>query len=84
MIDALFLVVDHFEVRIEEVEDALLARSSTPALLEEILCLKRHLVSLRKMLPAKAGPTACMGQRQLRPLFHKYRHLQLVGATEYG
>lgn len=64
MIDGLFLVVDQLASRMEEVEDALLERSSTPATLEEILRLKRHLVSLRRMLPAQRDVLAQLAKRE--------------------
>jgi magnesium transporter len=49
-VDACFPLVDELGTRIEEIEDVLLGRASGQDTLEEILQLKRLLVTLRKVL----------------------------------
>ncbi|MEX0818207.1 MAG: magnesium/cobalt transporter CorA [Pirellulaceae bacterium] len=63
MVDALFPVVDQLAGEIEALEDSLLSRSPDPHNLENILRIKRLLVSLRRMIPGQRDVLALLTKR---------------------
>ncbi len=64
MVDAFFPVVDHLASQIEEFEDALLGRYPSHNTFEDILQLKRLLVSLRRVLPPQRNVLAQLAKRE--------------------
>lgn len=63
MVDSFFPIVDQIAWRIEEIEENLLDYGSNRATLQEILQLKRQLVSLRKLLPSQRDVLSQLSRR---------------------
>lgn len=63
MVDAIFPVVDQLATDIESLEDRLLGARLDESVLEEILRLKRLLISLRRLLPSQRDVLAQLAKR---------------------